>query len=189
VRTLAVALVALGCATTTGCWFRKKAAPAVVVNKPPAHPLILPAKPPPPTVPEPDVQIAGKTELPTLTLPQDAPRIVPPPKPRRRPAQSAAQGPPAQPEPAEPIPQLEPVLSPEERERLTAEYSIRKKRAETVLARFRTRRLSNQQLETVQRVRSFLRQAEEQFEQDLATAVQLVRRADLLAADLGGSLQ
>lgn len=186
-RIVAAVLVGFGCATSAGCWFKKKAAPAVVVSKPPVRPLVLPQKPPPPAIAEPAVEIAGPPELPSLTFPSGEPKVAPPPKPRRRPAHAAAQGPAAQPESAEPVPQLKPVLTAAERERLSAEYEIRRKRAEAVLARFGTRSLSSQQLETVQRVRSFLRQAEEQFEQDLATAVQLIRRADLLAADLDGA--
>lgn len=181
-----MALISLA---TTGCIFKKKAPPVAVVSKPPLRPFSLPKKPDPPVVAEPQIQVAADAELPELTLPVDSPKVVPPPpKPRRRPSQSASQNPVLSQEEAPPLPQLGAVLSPQERDRLSEEYSVRKKRAEAVLSRSSARSLSGQQLETLQRVRSFLRQAEDQRAQDLATAVQLVRRADLLAADLVGSL-
>jgi hypothetical protein len=46
------------------------------------------------------------------------------------------------------------------------------------------RRLSADQKDEMERIRTFKRQAEEQFERDLVTAVELARRASSLAEDL-----
>jgi hypothetical protein len=52
------------------------------------------------------------------------------------------------------------------------------------LARVDGKRMSPQQEEVVGRIRSFQKQAEQAREQDLVTAVNLARRADVLAKDL-----
>ena len=44
--------------------------------------------------------------------------------------------------------------------------------------------LTPAQRETVERIRTFIQQAEESKGRDLATAMQLVRRADVLGQDL-----
>jgi hypothetical protein len=47
-----------------------------------------------------------------------------------------------------------------------------------------TKNLSNDQRMTLERIRTFQMQAEQEHERDLVTAVNLVRRADALSADL-----
>jgi hypothetical protein len=52
------------------------------------------------------------------------------------------------------------------------------------LAKLDGKRLSPEQMETANRIRTFRKQAEQAREQDLVTAVSLAKRADLLAKDL-----
>jgi len=52
------------------------------------------------------------------------------------------------------------------------------------LAKIEGKNLTADQKETVLRIRTFRKQAEQAREQDLPTAVSLARRADLLAKDL-----
>ena len=61
--------------------------------------------------------------------------------------------------------------------------------AQAALSRASGRRLTPRQRETVQMIRTFLKQAEESKVKDLVTALELARRADLLGRDLLKSLQ
>jgi isocitrate lyase len=57
-------------------------------------------------------------------------------------------------------------------------------RVDKALARLNGKRLTPEQAETADRIRTFRKQAEQAREQDLVTAVSLAKRADLLAKDL-----
>jgi hypothetical protein len=57
-------------------------------------------------------------------------------------------------------------------------------RVKKVLGTVAGRNLNSEQTQMVQRIQTFQRQAEQAREQDLVTAVNLARRADLLARDL-----
>jgi hypothetical protein len=124
-------------------------------------------------------------------LPANIPDLPEPAKPQPRPAKPPiATGPkaPAIPPDQPAAPKLGPLFTPEQ----TREYikdlddSLdRVKRALTTLGR---KRLNSEQVVTVGRIRTFQKQAEQARQEDLVTAVNLARRADLLAQDLLGRL-
>jgi hypothetical protein len=62
-------------------------------------------------------------------------------------------------------------------------------RARAAIARTSGRNLSAAQKETVDRIRTFIQQAEQSKGRDLSTALQLARRASLLGDDLIKGLQ
>jgi type IV secretory pathway VirB10-like protein len=102
----------------------------------------------------------------------------PPPPP---PPQPAAQ---PKPQPSAPPPQLGEILSPERRRQYEAEYAQSLSRARSALRQASGKSLSQTQRETVERIKTFIQQAEASKGKDIATALQLVRRADLLGQDL-----
>lgn len=191
-RRLSLAVTFLAC-LNAGCWFKKKTPPAVF-QTPPPQPVQKPAPiPPPPAVETQAGQLppnAPAINVPAAQPPPAEPSKPKPPRRTRRPVTASKPRPqPAEPpqSPSDPPPQLGVLMSAEEREQLMAEYESRKKRAQSVLTSMTTRRLSSAQQETEQRVRAFVGQAEERVSKDLATAVQLIRRADLLADELAKS--
>jgi hypothetical protein len=168
-----------------------------------AQPLPNPEIETPPSM-EAQIQLA---DLERVTLPP-SPQIrnLPPqPAPRKRPATTPAGGSAnaAQPSPGgepetpagaattptpapPPTPQLGEMLTDDRRRQYEAEFGGYVSRATAVVNRA-TRRpsaLSPRQKETVVRIQTFLQQAEESKLKDVVTAVQLARRADLLAQDL-----
>jgi hypothetical protein len=191
-----------------GCWFHlKKPKPAVI----PPPPVVAPK-------PTPEIKPEIKPEIPPETKPEFRPEVPPefppvevapaPPeqKPAAKPAtkrtpRKAAQpvvvaapaAPPAAPPVAAPapapVPQLGVLLTPEQRSQYEADYTRDLARAQDGLARSAEHSLSPAQKESVSRIRSFMRQAEELHGRDLATAAQLALRAAVLAQDLAESLR
>ena len=126
-----------------------------------------------------------------ITLP--AAKTSPPRPPAKRRASPAAplptappSAPPAEQAPAQPSPppQLGEILSNVQRRQYEAEYAQSLSRARSALQQASGKSLSAAQRETVARIATFLQQAEESKGKDLATALQLVRRADVLGQDL-----
>ena len=76
------------------------------------------------------------------------------------------------------------ILTPQERQELTQEFSRSLSSAQRGLAVAATRSLTLDQFETMELARSFVAQAERARNSDLTLAVQLARRADLLAQEL-----
>ena len=194
---LATVLLTIGlCLGLSGCWFRKKATPAPPPPAPQAKqaPVLQPPeqKPPEqkplPMPPPPEIQAPAQ-----ITLP--APQKTPPP----RPAPRKKQTPPAPPPPPPPVeqppvqaapPQLGEILSDAERRQSEADYAQSLSRARSALQQASGKSLSPTQRETVERIKTFIQQAEEsKGKSDLATALQLVRRADVLGQDLLKDLQ
>ncbi|MBI5280987.1 MAG: hypothetical protein HY858_04830 [Candidatus Solibacter usitatus] len=187
-----------------GCWFKRApkapappAAPAAKVETPKA----LPAKPRPLEEPQsPPVQLPVPEQEPTVIRPKlETP---PPPKPppaKRRPIPAASKPKPVEPQPnatepgAQPAtvagPALGEVLSDSQRQayRQTLEENLAQ--AKRYLGEIRGRSLTREHAENATRVRAFVRQAEEARGRDLGAAVQLSRRAALLARDLVESLR
>jgi hypothetical protein len=119
-----------------------------------------------------------------VPAPKDVPRPKPPAKKRAPPAPQPsppAEQPPAQPSPP---PQLGEILSDGQRRQYEAEYAQSLTRARSALQQSSGKSLSRAQMETVERIKTFIQQAEESKGKDLATALQLVRRADVLGQDL-----
>lgn len=170
----------------SGCFFKKKPAvvvPTVVVPQPQPAPTPEPAKETPPpkeSTPAPQPAPPVKETRPTtpkIEKPSPAP-VKRSPSPR-----TTTQA------PAQPIPQLGTILTPTQRAQYQQTLDESLNRAKNLLIQTRGRKLSASQTESATRVRSFIRQAEEIKAQDLTTAVQLARRADLLAQQLAQSLR
>jgi hypothetical protein len=201
-------LLVVATAGLSGCWFRKKAPKPLPPLTPPV--IILPAPAPrvdlPPEATNP-IQVEPPPPPPEVTIikPELHPRpenTQPKPKPStRRPA--AAQTPPAPPAtslptatpeptteaPAAPPPQLGELISEDRRLELRNEVEQSLGRARATLAIASQRALTRRQNETAKRVRTFVQQAEDATSRDISTAVQLARRADLLAQDLAATFK
>jgi len=171
---------------STSCWFRKSTPPKVFVPPPPAaRPSVAttqPELPPPPDIDMPeDATVTGgipATMPPTEPPPRTPPRRIPPPV--RATTQPPAQIPPDPP----PAPRLGQIFTAEqlrEYNRLVDESLDRVRRN---LSRVAGRSLNPELTQIVSQIQTFQRQAEQAREQDLVTAVNLARRADLLAQDL-----
>ena len=148
-----------------------------------------------PKLPEPTVPVA-KPE------PQQAPptpkvTVAEPPKPqqpkkstrRTRSAQSGAKPLPTEPvptQPATPAPRLGEVLSEGQRKEMLAQLDTNVAAVRQILSALSGRSLSREQTEAAARVRAFVEQAVGMKETDLSTAVELSRRALVLAQDLAG---
>jgi hypothetical protein len=189
---LAIVLLTIGLSLgSSGCWFGKKATatPPPVPQAKPAPPLQPPEQkapeqkplpmPPPPVINEPA----------QITLP--APQKTPPPRPTPRKKQPPPTPPPTPPpveqppvQPPPPPPQLGAILSDAERRQYEAEYAQGLSRARSALQQASGKSLTATQKETVERIKVFIQQAEESKGRDLATALQLARRADVLGRDL-----
>src|ERR1019366_1574172 len=99
----------------------------------------------------------------------------PTPPPPAPPPPPPAEQTPAQ--PAAPPPQLGEILSDAERRQSEADYAQYLSRARSVLQQASGKSLSPTQRETVERIKTFIQQAEESKGRNLATALQLARRA------------
>ena len=83
-----------------------------------------------------------------------------------------------------PPPQLGAILSDAERRQYEADYAQSLSRARSALQQASGKSLTPMQKETVERIKVFIQQAKESKGRDLATALQLARRADVLGRDL-----
>jgi hypothetical protein len=172
---------------STSCWFRK---PPRAFVPPPAAPKPVIAVYPPevPEAPEIDANatIALPPDLPS-TMPS-APPPPPAPAPPRRPATAAAPRttpPPAAPTPdAPPLPKLGQIFTAVQLREYNQALDQSLEQVKRALAIAAGKNLNADQTEIVNRIRTFQKQAEQAREQDLVTAVNLARRADLLARDL-----
>ncbi len=191
----------------TGCWFGKKVAvaPQPLPPQPAASspaPPPLPQAPPaglaealpiiqPTPLPSPEAtKIEATPELqqpPPKKLPAKAKKRLAPPAASPDPEQVPAIISPAQ--PTNPPAKLAEVLTDDRRRQYESDFTRSTARARVTLGQTTGRNLTAAQKQTVERIRTFLQQAEQAKSGDLATAVQLARRADLLAQDLRKSLQ
>ena len=183
-----ILLIAMLSLIAAGCHRHPKSR-AFVPPPPIARPPFV--LPPMPEVSDDAPAIDADVDAETLVaVAMDIPSLPPPPEPPKRPVVVAT------PKPAPPpITIPEPIPSPRLGQLFTAdqlrEYNqtldASMSRARTVLAVAAGRKLNPQQSEMVVRIRTFMMQAEQARQKDLVTAVNLARRADLLARDLSGS--
>ena len=171
---------------STSCWFNKSTPPRVFVPPPPVvrPPVVLaqPEMPPPPEIDLP--QDASIMEgIPAAMPPVAAP---PPPPPRRAPppVRVNAQPPAAVPPEVQPTPRLGQIFTAEQLRDYNRAVDESLDRVRRVLGSVAGRNLNPELTEIVSRIQTFQKQAEQAREQDLVTAVNLARRADLLAQDL-----
>lgn len=182
-HTTNAALCALlaGSLVTSGCFFGKKK--TVKVFTPPPISAKLPPSNTPPVV---------DTTLPESNPPLDegtpgslAVTLPPPPPAPVKPKPTVAPKPPVVVEtPATPAPKPATIFSAEERRRLTQELDDRLGRVRRALASVEGKALSPDLIALANNARAFLAQAEQARSQDLVTAVNLAKRADLFATDL-----
>ena len=161
-------------------------------------PAVVPPQAPPAAPPPVDATAIGNLPAPTATPPaQNAPVLatptLPPPKPQTPPPQRPVQArtPPPAPEPAPApvsVPQLGEILTADQRRQIQTEMADHLARARDILTKASKVRLRGSQAETRERVRIFIKQAEDSRERDPATALQLANRADVLAQDLEAAL-
>lgn len=195
-RALALSLIGLVFALSGCIPFRKRKVATLPPTLPPMQTVKVPSKPevppPPPKVdgtqPAPTVP-AAVTEIPPETVPGPPPEKATPNKPRRT-IKAQVSPPPVVETPAEspagptPAAQLGDFLSDEQRARLLADANDNMDRARKVLAQIEGKPLSNEQQDSIERVKTFIQQAEQARDRDPRTAVQLAQRADVLARDL-----
>jgi hypothetical protein len=177
----------------SGCWFGKK--PVVLAQPLPPQPIAMnPVLPP---FPQP---VEDEEELPAIqpALLPDASKLEPPPEPApppkrpvrpRKPSPASETPVPANTQPPAPPARLEEVLTEDRRREFETDFSRSVAQARAALNQTSGRNLKGVQRQTAERIRTFLQQAEQAKKGDLATAVQLARRAELLAQDLRKSLQ
>lgn len=188
-----------------GCWIPLRRHTRQIVPPPP----VVTPKPAPETKPEtkPAAKPAAQPEAPPdikietepIQVPpelQEQPPVAKPPakKPRKQaqpvvvpqaPAAPAV----ASPAPAQSVPQLSVLLTAEQRSQYEADYASNLASAQDGLVRTAGAALNAAQKESVTRIRSFMRQAEELHKKDLATAAQLAHRAAVLSQDLAQSMR
>ncbi len=170
----------------SGCLFQQKPRP-VAFTPPPPHP---------PTKPEPRPQLPVppelQSELAIILLPDSSelfPNLPEPPKPvKPKTPIIAGPKPPINPGPDTPTPRLGQIFSAEEIRAYTNNLNASLVRVNDALGKIERRRLTREDVVTVERIKTFQKQAEQARQEDLVTAVNLARRADLLAQDLLGRL-
>ncbi len=177
-----MAVVVLLALAGGGCWFRKNKRPLPV--PPPPAPQAQPASPSAPApVPQklpaqPPAPEPAPLEQPVAKPVRKKPAPKPPqPEPETAPPASAAPAP-------EPTPQLGVLITPEQRKRYEEDYATSLARAQHGLVLAAEYKLTPAQSETADRIRSFMKLAENVHDRDPATAAQLAQRARLLAEDL-----
>jgi hypothetical protein len=194
---LLVATLGLG---SGGCFTARKQLvlpPAPQVAAKPA-PLPEPQFETPPEIDTPLPPI----DIPAFTLAMPPAPETPTPKPVtvRRPTTTPVTPTPTTPVPTTPeaeqpppvpvptTPQLSEILTDDRRRQYEADFLASVTTAQTAVKRASGRKLNAMQKQTVQRINTFLQQAEESKSKDLVTAVQLAHRANVLGQDLLKSL-
>ena len=186
-------LLTVLCLGMSGCFFWKKAPPKIVAPGPAPQPVTAQAAPPTVTAaPEPAPPPVVQNAAPAAT-PEPAPKEIPPPKPAVRRNPVPAPPPPAPTAapvaPVPPPPPLREIISGAQRRQYESEFSNGVARASAALKEASTRTLNVSQQESAARIRTFLAQANAMRDDDISTALQLARRADLLGQELLKSLK
>jgi hypothetical protein len=150
----------------SGCWLGKK------------KPMVPPVPPPPPAASVPAALPAPDPS----PVPVKKPVVPPTPKP------GPPKPPPLAAAPA-PAPQLGELLTPGRRYQYEQDFARSVTQANSALNQVSTRGLTPANHQAVGRVRTFLQQAAAVKGKDLVTALQLAKRAEILAQDLLKSLK
>lgn len=182
-------VVALACSTSGCLWFHKPTK-AASLPAPPPHPKVTtaPVLLDPPNL---SAMVVRLPPLPAWTPPRYSP---PPPRTRRAAAEpKPVVTPPVQPPetttttataPTQPAPRLGQIYTPEQVREYTRTLDESLDRVKKALVTLGNRSLNAEQKDTLDRILTFQKQAEQAREQDLVAAVNLAKRADLLARDL-----
>jgi hypothetical protein len=150
-------------------------APAATISEP----VPVPDTTPPPI----ESPIAISPALPAALTPAPA---RPNPRPPSRPVAVVPEPVAPAPIPA-PAPALGAILSTDERKKLDAEYQADLHQVNDALNSIRGRALNPSQQDSVDRARTFVTQAAQYHDRDLAMAAELARRARVLTQDLAGA--
>jgi hypothetical protein len=176
--------------STSGCLFPKKQA-RVFVPPPPKRPNPAALKPPPILDP-PDTNLeiedtlnVAVIEPASIELPP--PPAPPPPAPRRPTVASPKPAPAAPPAVETPAPpKVVQLFSPDQEREKNHELDDSLASVQRALDTLGRRNLTADQHDKMQQIQDFLTQAKQARQQDLVTAVNLAKRADVLAKDLLG---
>lgn len=187
-RPVGCALVLAAALASSSCFFGHHQQHTRVFI-PPQPPAAEPVKETAPVLPAPPAVAASAaaTDAPEVPVPSTVVLTPPPPAPPKRPptpppkVQATA---PAPEPPATVAPRLGQIFTPGQLKEYNRTLQESFARVDKALARLNGKRLSPEQSETADRIRTFRKQAEQAREQDLVTAVSLAKRADLLAKDL-----
>ena len=172
---------------SSSCWFSKPKRTVRVFVPPPAKPRppVISRVPPLPEAPAIDTNY--ESEVPR-DLSAAMPEIPPPPAPAPRrptppPRVATTPTPPPATDPT-PVPRLEQIFTAEQLREYRRSLDESLERVRRALVSVTGKSLNRDLTEMVGRIQTFQRQAEQARETDLVTAVNLARRADLLAQDL-----
>ncbi len=187
-RAVLVSLTLAAFLLTSGCIFGPKKQARVFVPPPPKK--IDPVALKPPTITAaPDVAIQNP-ETPTLFASIGFPSVefqppAPPPLPPRPPrvVTPAKTTPPPSVVP-EPAPKIAQIFTADQLRDYTRTLDDSLNRVERNLDTLSKRNLNAEQRDRIEQIRDFMKQARQAQEQDLITAVNLAKRADVLAKDL-----
>ncbi|HVX67485.1 MAG TPA: hypothetical protein VHA11_12820 [Bryobacteraceae bacterium] len=186
------------------CRLFRKSKPAA--PPPPAPAPVKPApvrkeKPKPAVLPPPPVIEPQNPDLEEQEPPPSQPAEALPPRPRKprsvrsrareatEPAEQAPAQPAQQPEESLGVPQLEPMLTPEQRQTYMEVIDANIARAQRTIEIVQGRRLTAEQKTDLARIREFIDQAKQARKEDLFRAKNLSERASILAEDLNRSVQ
>jgi len=156
------------------------------------NPPRITAKAPAPDPPAPEIvpppEVAFEPVVYDFPRQTDPGSRFPPLPPPRAPRAPVANVPKPQPAPSENTPapalKLSQILTPEESRRNAQELEQYTENVKRNLTKVKGRNLTPELRDIAERVQTYLTQAEQARDQDLVTAVNLARRADLLAKDL-----
>jgi len=161
---------------SSGCWFKKK--PVIAIPAPIPKPATIPSQPapaPPEIDPPKEIPVGTPAQVPPVP-PAQIPSGPPPATRNPRPP-----APKPTPPPSGPVPQLGTLLTPERRAQMTAEYDKLLGSTRSILAAANP---AASKADQMNRVQSLIQQAEAARPKDLAAALQLIQRANVLARDL-----
>ena len=193
-RLATLALLTITAFSTTGCRFFGKApkasvpvAPAPQVTpapSPASQPTDAPKPTDPTVIPQPQVTPAEQP-APVKPIAPPVTTTLPPTRPKPKPTPATAAPVP----PAAPAPVFGEILTPQQQAQVLQAYEQSAQSARRALSQLNGRALTADQMATANRVRSFLKQADEAKTSDPSSAARLAQRAEVLANNLVGSLQ
>ena len=184
-QTMTTTLWLAGAVGMSSCGFHFHKTPRAFAPPPVVAQAPAPIPPPPEIALPPEVAFEPAVyDLPRQTDPSSRFPELPPPRPIRPPAANIPKPQPPPENPPVASPKLAQILTPEESRRNTQELEQYVESVRRALAKLMGKNLNPEQKDTARLIQTFLTQAEQAREQDLVTAVNLAKRADLLAKDL-----
>jgi hypothetical protein len=163
----------------------QKSKPVRAFVPPPVRPRPVAAKVVPELPEPPDIEASAYPDLSEVPRETGMPAAGPPPAPPRPPTPvRVVVAPPTPPVEPAPLPKLEQIFTADQLREYNRNIDDSLERVKRVVATVSGRRLNPELTSILNRIQTFQKQAEQARESDLVTAVNLARRADLLAQDL-----